>query len=207
MRCARAQRLMAAAVDDELASAERRALDEHLAGCVGCAGEMGATATVLAAFASLPGTEDVPVRLEQETLRRVRLLADEPPARAWWRTWLVSPLPAVALAAALVLAASVGLLRRAGEPSLPVAAAPSARTQVAKAKAPVPARTVVARASHPASRGIPAEPPAALAAAPDLFVDLPMLRHMEKLEHFDAIRTTTVDDGPAGTGEQQGDDG
>ena len=33
MRCGRAQRLMAAAVDGELVPGERDALDRHLAGC------------------------------------------------------------------------------------------------------------------------------------------------------------------------------
>jgi hypothetical protein len=46
----------------------------------------------------------------------------------------------------------------------------------------------------------PSEPPAELAAAPDLFVDLPILRNMEKLEHFEAISTTTLDDGDQSNG-------
>jgi len=46
----------------------------------------------------------------------------------------------------------------------------------------------------------PAEPPPALAAAPELFVNLPILRHLEKLEHFEAIQTTTLDDEPATPG-------
>src|SRR5205814_7068942 len=119
------------------------------------------TATVLAAFATLPAAVDVPLRLEHETLRRIRLLADDPTARARWWSWFVLPLPAVALAAAMVVAVSVGLLRRAGDVPVRVPAVRSAKTQVAKS---VPARTVVAHASGPASRRIPDEPPAALAA-------------------------------------------
>ena len=47
------------------------------------------------------------------------------------------------------------------------------------------------------AKNIPAEPPPELAAAPELFMELPILRNLEKLEHFEAIRTTTLDDGGA----------
>ena len=40
---------------------------------------------------------------------------------------------------------------------------------------------------------VPSEPPPDLAARPDLFVDLPMLRNLERLEHFEAIQTTTLE--------------
>jgi hypothetical protein len=36
---------------------------------------------------------------------------------------------------------------------------------------------------------VPEEPPAELASRPDLFVDLPILDNLEKMEHFDAIAT------------------
>ena len=117
MRCGRAHRLMTAAVDRELAAGEREALDGHLAGCPACEREMRSTTALLRALASLPGEAGVPPRLEQETLRRVRLAADEPPVRAGWRRWLPLPLPlpALVLAAAAVAALSVGLLRQAGD--------------------------------------------------------------------------------------------
>src|SRR5207247_510823 len=51
------------------------------------------------------------------------------------------------------------------------------------------------RGGPQATATVPAEPPPELAAAPELFVDLPLLRNMEKLEHFETIRTTTLDDG------------
>ena len=41
--------------------------------------------------------------------------------------------------------------------------------------------------------GVPSEPPPDLAARPDLFVDLPMLRNLDRLEHFEAIQTTTLE--------------
>ena len=42
----------------------------------------------------------------------------------------------------------------------------------------------------------PAEPPPELAAAPELFMNLPIIRNMEKLEHFEAI--TMVELAPNG---------
>ena len=57
----------------------------------------------------------------------------------------------------------------------------------AKAAAPVVARRAKSRA--------PVDPPAELASRPDLFVDLPMIRELEKMQHFDSIATTEDSDG------------
>lgn len=177
-----------------------------MGGCASCAREQRATTALFTALGSLPMEADVPARLEQDTLRRVRLAADEPPVRAGWWSWLPRPLPALALVATLTVAVLVTFLQRGG----PVTSRVSApATRVAKVDQPRPsgAPVAVARAVRRAPRPVPDEPPPVLAAAPDMFVDLPILRHLEKLEHFDAIRTTTLDDGPAGTGQQQGDNG
>jgi hypothetical protein len=40
---------------------------------------------------------------------------------------------------------------------------------------------------------VPSDPPPELTARPDLFVDLPILRNLERLEHFESIQTTTVE--------------
>src|SRR5690349_1169716 len=99
MRCHRAQRLMTAAVDGELSPVRRGQLDRHLAACESCRRELGATERVLTALEALPAEAEVPIRLEQDTLRRVRLAAAEPEERAerrGWRSWV--PLPAFALA-------------------------------------------------------------------------------------------------------------
>src|SRR5213592_2767269 len=58
----------------------------------------------------------------------------------------------------------------------------------AQASPPAPARPPSRVAKVPP----PAEPPAKLADAPDLFMDFPILRNMDKLRHFEAIRTTTL---------------
>jgi anti-sigma factor RsiW len=192
MRCGRAQMLMTAAVDGELASRHRRALDRHLAGCEACRVELGTTERMLHALEALPMEAAVPERLEAATLRAVRRLAVEAEEREttpWWR-W--RPLPTFAAVAVAVLLLAVGIVRRTGE--MPAAVSvPTPAQKIARATPPVvakPLRRALARNTTPP----PAEPPPELAAAPDLFMDLPILRNMEKLQHFEAIKTTTLDD-------------
>ena len=188
MRCGRAQKSLIAALDGELSPRRRQALDRHLAGCAACRGELATTERVLAALDARPAEAPVSVALEQATLRRVRLAADGDTAVAWWRRL---PLPALVVATA-VLVLAVGIVRRTGPVPPP---APSgdrvARTFVPKPTAR-PAPQAGARRSPP-----PSEPPAELAAAPDKFMNLPILRNLEKLEHFEAIQTTTLDDDPS----------
>jgi hypothetical protein len=40
---------------------------------------------------------------------------------------------------------------------------------------------------------VPSEPPPELAARPDLFVNLPLLRNLDKVQHYEAIQTIAVD--------------
>ena len=183
MRCRTAQAWMVASSDGELAARKQRALDRHLAECPACRAEQVAAEGVLAALATLDHEADVPARLEQQVLREVRRIADEEPARTrlWSRIWGLAP--SVAAGAVAVLA--VIALREMG-PSTTTAPTPSERRTVATAGPEK--RPQVARRAH-----IPAEPPGELASHPELFVDLPMLRHLEKLEHFDAIATMEGD--------------
>ena len=197
MRCQRARKLMTAAVDGELSRRRRRALDGHLAVCEACRRELGVTERMLATLEGLPMEVAVSASLEEATLRRVRLAAaDEAegvPASGW-RIWL--PLPVFALATAAVLVLAIAIVRRTGEVPGPAAvgSTPRARArQMAQASPPAPARPPSRVAKVPP----PAEPPAKLADAPDLFMDFPILRNMDKLRHFEAIRTTTLDDEPA----------
>jgi hypothetical protein len=59
--------------------------------------------------------------------------------------------------------------------------------------APAPQQEVAVAAAEIAP---PTEPPPDLAAAPELFMNLPIIRNMEKLEHFEAI--TMVELAPNG---------
>jgi anti-sigma factor RsiW len=179
---------MTAAVDDELAAWRRRRLARHLAGCAACRAEMEATEHVLGAVARLGGETEVPLRLEHATLRRARLEAAGAARPGWW---LRVPVPVAALGAVALLA--VGLLRDAGDaPQAPPAAAEAVSRPRVRSPQTEPAAGVAPRAVVRAGRP-PRRPPADLTAAPGLFIDLPILRHLEKLENFDAIRTTTLD--------------
>ena len=191
MRCQRARKWMTAAVDGELSPRRRRALDGHLAACAACRRELAVTERMLTALEGLPMEAAVSARLEQATLRRVRLAAADEAERApasRWTRWL--PLPAFALATAAVLVLAIGIVRRTGEvPGAPaVRPAPKVEARDA-AQAPRPPRRI--------AKALPAEPPAKLAEAPDLFVDMPIIRNLDKMTHFEAIQTTTLDDEPA----------
>jgi len=196
MRCGRAQKLMTAAVDDELTPRHRHALDEHVSGCEACRRELASTERMLGALGALPMDAAVPERLEQATLRRVRLLACDVVARAARRSWFGFGIPVFAVATAAVLMIAVGLAVRIGETPVPrveLGGRPKpAGERVARAQ---PARPVRTARNH-ARRTVepPTEPPAELAAAPDLFMDMPILKNMERLQHFEAIRTTTIED-------------
>jgi len=200
---------MTAAVDNELAPRQQDALDRHLTTCATCREELAATRTMLDVVARLPAEMALPSRLEEAMLRRMRDAAraerSERQRTPWWRL----SLPALTVAAMAVLALVVGLrqfdvvsTRSVDSPGRQ--AAKSGRPagpphQVASQAGPTHvARREPRRGSEP-----PKDPPAELASAPDLFMDLPILRHMEKLEHFEAIRTTTLDEGPDPSDGQQ----
>jgi hypothetical protein len=191
MRCTRAQKTMA--IGDDASPRRRRALERHVAGCAACRDDRAATAALFRALGALPAEAPVPDALEQATLRRVRMLDDTDADRpAWWRSWLA--VPAVALATAAVAVLAIALVRGtggapSGDGARRIASAPREPQRVPRLARSAPARAV----PEP-----PAEPPPELAAAPDLFVDLPMLRNLDKVKHFEAIETTTVDDPPGG---------
>lgn len=190
MRCHRARRVMTQALDGELAPRRRRSLDRHLATCPACRAELVTTERLFEALDLLDDEAEVPAPLAHDTLRTVRLdPANAPaPARAW--RW------GAVLAPALVAAAAV-VVMRAGV--APVDEGRLALTAPVPLAAKAPARTRVAERSRRVAP-VPGAPPAALAAAPELFIQLPVLRNLEKLEHYDAIRTTTVDAGDDSNG-------
>ena len=212
MRCERAQQWMVEALEATLSPRRRRALDDHLVRCASCRAELAATERLFGALDALPMEAPVPVRLEQATLRSVRLLAAEEEerrvARAQRFPWFRLAVPALA-AAATVAVALVATLTSGPEPqrtgSGPAATAakpgparvakaaprstlePSARVIAAAKPSPHEARPEVASA---APSGLPVE----LTQAPDLLFALPMLHNLDKLEHFEKIQTTVLDD-------------
>ena len=202
MRCRRVQALIPAAADGEVGGRRQRALERHLAGCTACGREWAAIQKVRAALAGLPGETPIPAHLWQTTLRRVRLAAAEveeeraAPTGGWRRGLL----PALAFAAVVAIVVQ----QRVGVSPVPPAvsgertAASAARAGTEQvARAPKRPEQVARTTPKVLVSPPPGTPPPALAAAPELFMDLPILRHLEKLEHFEAIQTTTLDDGPA----------
>jgi hypothetical protein len=180
-----------AARDGELGARRRRALDRHLVRCGACRAEQVAVDGMLAMLDRLPMDADVPTRLEHDVMRRVRTLAADADARGTtvsrWLHALTPPLAAGAVIAGTILGVR-GTIDRAPtvRPAAPVAvASPAERTAVARNDATAGSRRAKTR--------IPDDPPAELASRPDLFVDLPMLRDMEKLQHFDTFATTDDD--------------
>ena len=184
MRCGRAQKLMVAAVDGELTPERRRELDDHVAGCAECGAERRATETLFGALGGLPQEAEVPALVEAATLRRMRIAAAEEReggSRRWG--WLSTPV--LGAAGVAVLALFVGT--RQGPAPSPAPEAPRAQRV---ARAPDPAAAVPRREEAAVARAEtapPAEPPPDLAAAPELFMNLPIIRNIEKLEHFEAI--------------------
>jgi hypothetical protein len=208
MRCTSAQRHLTTA-GERLGARTRAAAERHVAGCAACREELRLTRALFTALGEGSAEAPVPVRLEQATLRAVRIAAAEEaerPAR-WWTGW--SPVPAVAVAAVAVVAITV-TLRSAGDgpsvqrPAVParIAARPAAPAAVA-ASADSNAKPRLVAQRRPIEPK-PAEPPRELAERPDLFIDLPILRHMEKLEHFEQIETTSGPEAPADPAEAEG---
>ena len=188
MRCRTARIAILAARDGELGARRQLALDRHLARCAACRAEQAPIEGVLAALDGLDREAAVPARLEQEVLRRVRVLGAEATSETAAQRvarWLGGLVPAFA-AAAVVIIAVVGIRGRQQGDTGPASPA------VARNATPAaPERTAVARR---AKDPVPDEPPAELASRPDLFVDLPILRDMDKLRHFDSIATMEDDD-------------
>ena len=191
MRCRTARRSLLAARDGELAAAEREALDAHLSACETCRALAEETVRLHRALAAMPQTAAVPPGLAEATLRRVRAeMADDAPARgAWW--WAAAPL-AAGLAGIVVWhqwPATVVAPPPAAPVGRPAELAARAPERMASKPAPTPAPS--AAAEQPA-------PPPQVAEALDLFLDMPILENMEKLQNYDAIRTVDVGDGEHG---------
>jgi anti-sigma factor RsiW len=200
---------MTATVDGELSARQQRAFEGHLSGCVACRDELAATERMLAALDALPMETEVSALLEQETLRRVRIEAAEEVERAasrrWW-TRLRVPAVAVAALAAIVFvvvgqeerlqrATEVAQVRTVPDSPPPASVARAKSPKAEESEEHVAAAPAPPAVEEPQPR-VATVPPPELAARPDLFVELPILRNLEKLENFEQIETTTVDGQP-----------
>src|SRR5262245_40761010 len=194
--CNTLRKWMPAALDGELDARQQARLDEHVATCATCSGEMEQTARLLSMVSSLGAEREVPARVEYATLRAIRQLpADD--GLPWWRAWLGWPMPALA-ALAVVTVVAIRVLQ--APPVVYERALGKDRPSVAVARAPQHERRRLV-----ASR--PTQPLPALEQAPDVFAELEMLRNLEKMRHFDAIQTTTLDDEADPVPAERRDDG
>jgi len=110
MNCDDARTLLADYLGLELSAEDQAALEEHLAGCPGCAAEIEPFRQVQVALRRLPVPPPALVRSAARELRQPLL----PGWRLWWR------LPRVlAYAATLLIGAGIGWYARAG--ALPTA--------------------------------------------------------------------------------------
>ena len=191
MRCRTVRRSLLAARDGELAPVEREALDAHLGACEACRALAGETARLHRALAAMPQRADVAPGLAEATLRRVRAeMPEDAPARgAWW--WMAAPLAA-------------GLAGVVMWHTWPTAVAPPQQgatvSRKAEPAATAPKQVASKAAPAPAARGAvdAPEPPPQIAQSLDLYLDMPILENMEKLQNFDAIRTVDTSEGENG---------
>ena len=101
----------------ELDAVARQAVDAHLAGCAACRAEYGRMREALDALSTGAPDIEPPAQLRTRILTAARAEADGRPARQATRPrqkpWAVAWLPAVAVAAALVLAVETAVTTRA----------------------------------------------------------------------------------------------
>jgi anti-sigma factor RsiW len=191
-------------LDGELGESERRQIATHVSTCLVCRRELDRLTTVQRWVADLPDIEPSAEFAEQFWDRMdAEPTGARPKLRSLRSLWWALP----ALAAAAVLAVSFQFMSRL--PSAPTRpATPAERVvQALPAQADRPtAATVAAEATlKDGSRQAasvddmrPEDLPPDLLEHPDLFLRLPVVRHLEKLEYFEAVRQEPGDQDGAG---------
>ncbi len=189
--CDRVAAELVAYVDGEQPEAERVRIEAHLRTCLSCRREADGIAKVNALLRGLPQVEpaaDLGERMRQRLEVDGR---DEQPRRTWRPALWGLPALAAAAVAALVLYSTLfeaGTNRSAG-------AGAGRTTRLARAGAPSPAaeRVVAPVAEGPEHATIvagdaPEDVPRDLIEHPELFLRLPVVRRLDKLEHFEEVR-------------------
>jgi hypothetical protein len=200
MRCRTARRWLTRELAGELPPRRVEQLARHVERCEDCRREQVAYAALDRALGLLPTAAELPPRFEQDTLRRVRVAADDADPREPGRIgrWVLLGAPALAATAALGLALHGGAPPDTGRVPTTAKAggntpAKPAAVELAQGEAPTPATPQAGARPRRIVQAVPGDPPPELAARADLFVDLPMLRNLDKLQHYEAIQTTTLD--------------
>ena len=201
--CEQITRELVAFLDGELSDADRRPVAAHLSTCLGCRREVERLGTVQRWVSDRPPVE-LSADFAAEFWRRMNAAeAAVPTLRPRRRVWQVA-VPALAAAAVLVLVARSIMTAPSTAPS-----APAPAKQVAEAPAPKAPAVAANRAAPPAEPAqvadaddqLPEDLPPELVEHPELFLRLPVVRRLEKLEHFEEVRERTpAESGSPGDG-------
>lgn len=211
MKCSKAQQQLVPYADGTLEGRRRSSLRRHLDGC----GECGAEASVVERLLALldAGVDpEMPPELEVAVMRRVRAIAEEQAQRrgVFWPASFAAGLCAAGLAAYLVLGgggatdpefSTTEVARGVKDPGGAASATEpggqtSTRPEVAAAEVEaLPPEIPAAEAEGGSGVLAHGSPPEDLRDALDLFVDYPIIRDLDKIERYDAIRVETGEDG------------
>jgi anti-sigma factor RsiW len=193
---------LVAFLDGELADGERRPVATHVATCLVCRRELErltATQRLVSGLAAIEPASDFGARFWQRLeAEPMRVRRDRRSRRA-----LDWALPALAAAAVLTVALQF-LLTPAAPPTRPgtrerrIVQAPEARPKtaaaVAKDSPTKPAAGQLANVNDLRPEDVPPE----LRDHPELFLRLPVVRRLQTLEHFEAVRQEHGDGDGAG---------
>jgi len=182
---------LVAFVDGELAEAERALVEAHVTACLSCRREIERVAKVGALMVGLPRIEPSP-EFEERMRRRLAAVAGVDDATVGTRRRVLRRalwgVPALAAAAAIAL---VWYWSLAG-PARNALRAPAGGGQVAAAR---PDRAQQLAGEHEAQAVVAAAPslspedlPPDLIEHPELFLRYPVVRRLNKLEHFEEVR-------------------
>jgi len=131
MSCGKMENRILGYVDGRLKEGERLEMEKHLAGCAACALRVNEFRAVSGLLDELPVIEPSPAF----DVRVRALVAAEPAKQSWW-AWF-TPSPRVALAASMLLLATVWLGSRPGDPASAVNGTPSNVTVIESQDLPV----------------------------------------------------------------------
>lgn len=115
MSCSRMKERVLPYMDGRLKESERREVEKHLATCPACRARVEEFRAVSNLLGELPQIEPSPAF---DVRVRARVAA-EPPRQSWWRSWWDSfaPSPRAALAASMLLLATVWIASRSSQPT------------------------------------------------------------------------------------------
>ena len=182
---------LVAFADGELAQAERAPIEAHVAGCLSCRREIERIATVNALVAGLPRIAPSP-EFEERVRRRLAAGAAADDAATWTRRRAWRPalwgVPALAVAAAIALVWYWSL----AAPTRNQLRAPAGGGQLAVARPDRAQQLAGEGETEPVVAAAPSlsieDLPPDLIEHPELFLRYPVVRRLNKLEHFEEVR-------------------